>query len=160
MSIGPNTVSESGSQPMYASNQGAWVAKQLSADFVRAGAISSDTFLTNSTRINGSLPIVGATTKNIIDFADPAITTAFPAGCSVLLQWTDGTQAPGGGVGGMASFGLVGAGKVVTFGNQGWWGSETGVTGCLVNGAGSVLNITITGKTTNTSGIFYITRTS
>ena len=160
MSIGPNTVSESGSQPLYASNQGAWVAKQLSADFVRAGTVASDSAIINSIRV-ASVSIVGATLTAIFDFADPATTTAFPAGCIVLVQWNDGTQAPGGGISGHAVFGIVGANKQVVFGTQGWSGSETGVTGVLLNSGGphgNILNITMTGKTTTTVGIFSITR--
>lgn len=157
MSLGPDTVSQSGDDPMYASNFGAWVSKQVNADFVRAGTLSSDSLVTNSTRIAGA-SIAGPATANIINFADPAYAGTFPPNSAVSVQWSDGTQAPGGGVGGLAYFSLVGAGKVVTFGQQGWWGSEPGVTGCLINGAGSVLNITITGKTTTTSGIFLLTR--
>jgi hypothetical protein len=105
-----------------------------------------------------NVSIAGAATTNIIDFGATGNDSAFPVGSDILVQWTDGTQAAGGGVSGMATFALVGAGRVVTFGNQGWSGSETGVTGVLLNGAGSVLNITITGKTTTTSGIFCISR--
>jgi hypothetical protein len=158
--LGPDTVSESGSQPMYASNQGAWVARQLSADFVRAGVLSSDSFVANSTRV-ATVSIVGATATAIFDFANPAVTTAFPAGCNVLVQWNDGTQAPGGGISGHAIFGIVGANKQVVFGTQGWSGSEAGVTGVLLNSGGpngSILNVTMTGKTTTTTGIFSITR--
>jgi hypothetical protein len=157
MSLGPDTVSVTGDDPMYASNFGSYVSPTLNANVVRAGAVLSDTAVSNSTRIAGA-SIAGATTANIIDFADPAYAGTFPPNSAVSVQWSDGTQAPGGGVGGLAYFSLVGAGKVVTFGQQGWWGSETGVTGCLVNGVGSVLNITITGKTTTTSGIFLLTR--
>jgi len=157
MSLGPDTVSVTGDDPMYASNFGAYPSPTLLATFVRAGTLSSDTLVTNSTRIAGA-SIVGSATTNIINFADPAYAGTFPPNSAVSVQWVDGTQAPGGGVGGLAYFSLVGAGKVITFGQQGWYGSETGVTGCLVNGAGSVLNITITGKTTTTSGIFMLTR--
>jgi hypothetical protein len=144
---------------LYASNGGAYVSPQIKADavtsgLVTAGTVLTDTFVSNSiVLIDAS--IVGATTTAIYDFATHA---AFPVGCGVMVQWNDGTQAPGGGVSGIAHFGLVGAGKVITFGNQGWSGSETGVTGVLVNGAGSVLNITITGKTTSTAGTFIISR--
>jgi hypothetical protein len=139
---------------LYASNGGAYVSPQIKADAVTSGSVTCDTFVSNSIVLTDVSIVAGATTA-IYDFATH---TAFPAGCGVMVQWNDGTQAPGGGVSGIAHFGLVGAGKVVTFGNQGWSGSETGVTGCLVNGVGSVLNITITGKTTTTAGTFIISR--
>jgi len=139
---------------LYVSNDGAYVSPQINADRVTVGTIISDSLVSNSMKAVNVSIAAGATTA-VYDFAAD---TAFPAGSDVLVQWTDGTQAAAGGVSGMATFALVGAGKVVTFGNQGWSGAETGVTACLLNGAGSVLNITITGKTTTTSGIFSISR--
>ena len=139
---------------LYVSNDGAYVSPQINADAVTSGSVTCDTFVSNSIVLIDAAIVAGATTA-IYDFATH---TAFPAGCGVMVQWNDGTQAAVGGVSGIAHFGLVGAGKVITFGNQGWSGSETGVTGVLVNGAGSVLNITITGKTTSTAGTFIISR--
>ena len=157
MSVTSLISSYGASKSLYASNEGAYVSPQINADAVTAGAVTCDTFVANSMKaVNVS--IAAAATTPIIDFAAVGNDTAFPVGSDILLQWNDGTQAAGGGVSGMATFALVGAGRVVTFGNQGWSGSETGVTACLVNGAGSVLNITITGKTTTTTGIFSITR--
>jgi len=157
--ITPLISSYGANKSLYASNSGAYISPQINADAVTAGSVTAgtvltDTFVSNSIVVTDVSIVAGATTA-IYDFATH---TAFPAGCGVMVQWNDGTQAPGGGVSGIAHFGLVGAGKVVTFGNQGWSGSETGVTGCLVNGAGSVVNITITGKTTTTTGIFVISR--
>jgi hypothetical protein len=140
--------------PLYASNSGAYVSPELSAEYVTAESILCNTFVSNSITLI-DVPIVAGATTSIINFGTNG---AFPEGSRVMVQWTDGTQAAGGGVSGIAHFGLVGAGKVVTFGNQGWSGSEAGVTGCLMNSVGSTLNITIAGKTTTTSGIFIISR--
>ena len=152
--ITPLISSYGANKSLYASNSGAYVSPQISADSVTSGSVTCDTFVANSVRLVDVSIVAGATTP-VFDFASD---TAFPSGCGVMVQWNDGTQAPGGGVSGIAHFGLVGAGKVVTFGNQGWSGSETGVTGVLVNGAGSVVNITIAGKTTTTPGTFIISR--
>jgi hypothetical protein len=157
MSVTSLISSYGASKSLYASNEGAYVSPQINADAVTAGTVICDTFTSNSMK-SVNVSIVGATTTNIIDFGATGNDSAFPVGSDILVQWTDGTQAAAGGVSGMATFALVGAGRVVTFGNQGWSGSETGVTACLLNGVGSVLNITITGKTTTTSGIFCISR--
>lgn len=154
MSVTSLISSYGASKSLYASNEGAYVSPQINADKVTAGAVLTDSFVSNSTRVV-TVSIVGAATTSIFNFAG---NTAFPPGCNVSLQWCDGTQAAGGGVGGIAEFGLVGESRVVTFGSQGWWGSETGVTGVLINGAGSVVNVTITGKTTTTTGTFIISR--
>lgn len=152
--ITPLISSYGANKSLYASNSGAYVSPQINADRVTAGTVLSDSLVSNSMKAVNVSIAAGATTA-VFDFATD---TAFPAGSDVLVQWTDGTQAPAGGVSGMATFGLVGSGKTVTFGNQGWSGSEAGVTGVLLNSVGAVLNITITGKTTTTTGIFTITR--
>lgn len=139
---------------LYASNTGAYISPQINADAVTSGAVTCDTFVANSITLIDVVIAAGATTS-IINFGTNG---AFPEGCGVMVQWCDGTQAAGGGVGGVAHFGLIGAGKVITFGNQGWYGSEAGVTNCSFAGVGSTLNMTIAGKTTSTTGTFIISR--
>jgi hypothetical protein len=71
-----------------------------------------------------------------------------------MIIWNDGASP---GVMGQSTFGLVG-GNVV-FGQQSSTWNEGGVVAPVsLNGAGSVLNVTITGKTSTTSGSAMIFR--
>jgi hypothetical protein len=160
MALIPPTISHSPqSNPLYASSTGAWISSQINADAVTAGSVTCDTFLANSV-IAGTQSIVGAATTALFDFGTDAHKTAFPAGCSVVVQFSDGAQpANAACVFANAVFGISAA-NVPVFGTQSWTGSEAGVTSVQFGATGTSLIVTIAGKTTTSTAIFTITRTT
>ena len=97
--------------------------------------------------------VAAGATANIVDFS--LHRARFPLGCSVMCIYNDGS-----GVIGQAAFSINATTGAVVFGQQSAVFSETGVTASLLNSVGSILNVTVTGKTTTTSGSALLIRTS